>query len=451
MEAPNTITDNAAPSSSKVFNVRDHGAAGDGQALDTGAVQRALDACGEAGGGRVLLSPGTYLCATLHLRSGVELHLEEGAVLLGTPDKDAYLGPRGEGNRWLHALILGEDVQGVAFRGRGVIHGNNVRDPRGEEGMRGPHTILLRGCRDVRLEDITIRHSANYAFLFYACEQVRVEAVTFEGGWDGVHFRDLDGKWNRDVRISGCRFYTGDDSIAGACIEDAVIENCLINSSCNGVRLIGPARRWSMSNCRFFGPGLYPHITQGRHNMLAGLLLHPSAWDPWPGPLEEVRFHDIEMENVQAAFHITLLPGNTGEAIAIERLKATLCGAGQTASSVESWGEEPFGQVSLRDIEIVADGGGGEEAARLPIEMPGKGVRRLPAWGFYARRVASLSMERVRLAARAPDARRALLLDAVERLQWDDGASDEGQAPAPPHLEGVAAETGMRAPPIARA
>ena len=48
-----------------VFNVRDHGATGDGKSLDTAAIQKALDACGEAGGGTVLLPPGTYLSRPL--------------------------------------------------------------------------------------------------------------------------------------------------------------------------------------------------------------------------------------------------------------------------------------------------------------------------------------------------------------------------------------------------
>ena len=55
--------------------------------------------------------------------------------------------------------------------------------------------------------------------------------------------------------------YTGDDCIAGHYIEDAVIENCLINSSCNGVRLIGPARRLTFAHCEFFGPGRFEHRT----------------------------------------------------------------------------------------------------------------------------------------------------------------------------------------------
>src|ERR1700741_5415848 len=66
------------------WNVRDFGAAGDGAKLDTQAIQTAIDRCSGQGGGTVVIPPGRYLTGTLMLTSGVRLHLEEGAMLLGS-------------------------------------------------------------------------------------------------------------------------------------------------------------------------------------------------------------------------------------------------------------------------------------------------------------------------------------------------------------------------------
>jgi polygalacturonase len=75
---------------SRVFNVRDRGARGDGKSLDTAAIQQSLDACGDAGGGTVLLPPGTYLSRPLVLRTKTTLLVEKGATLLATDDPADY-------------------------------------------------------------------------------------------------------------------------------------------------------------------------------------------------------------------------------------------------------------------------------------------------------------------------------------------------------------------------
>ena len=73
-----------------VFSVRDYGAVGDGKALDTAAINKALEACAAAGGGQVRLPPGRYLSGTVHLKSNVVLFLDAGATLVGSPDLDQY-------------------------------------------------------------------------------------------------------------------------------------------------------------------------------------------------------------------------------------------------------------------------------------------------------------------------------------------------------------------------
>jgi len=404
------------------FPVTRFGVVADDEAPDTAAIQAAIDACGQAGGGRVLFPPGTCLSGTLRLRSGVELHLPQGARLAGVKNLDTYAGfqalegePKLPQSRWHRGLIVGENLHNIALTGTGVIDGNHVFDPQGEEKMRGPHTVLLGHCRGVTLRDLTIRDSANYAFFFLHSQQVRVENAVFEGGWDGVHFRGSPAAWNRDVRITGCRFFTGDDSIAGHYVEDGVVEDCVINSSCNGVRLIGPARRLSFSKCEFYGPGKFEHRTSGRTNMLAALCLQPSAWGQQVGPLEDVSARDLTIRDVSCAFHVVVRPGNTARKLTFERVQAT--GVYRAAASVESWGEPTFADVVFRDVQIEYTGGGTADDATLPVRQPGVDARKLPAWGFFVRGVHDLTLERVSLTLREPDRRPVLMADNVELLR----------------------------------
>src|SRR5436190_3966756 len=74
----------------RIFDVREHGAKGDGKSLDTAAIQKALDACGKGGGGTVLLPAGTYLSRPLVIRTKTKLLVESGATLRATDEPADY-------------------------------------------------------------------------------------------------------------------------------------------------------------------------------------------------------------------------------------------------------------------------------------------------------------------------------------------------------------------------
>ena len=73
------------------YNVIDFGAHS-GEALQTKAIQQAIDACFISGGGRVTIPAGVYPVSTLRLRSNVELYLCSGAYLEGSRNCEDYLG-----------------------------------------------------------------------------------------------------------------------------------------------------------------------------------------------------------------------------------------------------------------------------------------------------------------------------------------------------------------------
>jgi len=408
-----------------VFNIRDYGAVGDGKTLDTPAINKAIEDCAAAGGGQVLLPPGRYLSGTVHLKSHVTLFLEAGATLVGTTDLDQYQYPKipdfmpeAKWGKWHRGLIVGDGLQDIAIAGQGVIDGNKVFDPTGEERMRGPHTFLFVNCRKVTVRDVSFVDSANYAMLFHVSSQVEVRNVTFSGGWDGVHFRGAPNHPCRDVRIIGCQFFTGDDSIAGRYWENTLISDCIVNSSCNGIRLIGPATHLIINNCLFYGPGVHPHRTSDRHNMLAGINLQPGGWDATEGALDDVLISDITMHNVSTPFHFTLKSGNTAGNILVNRVTAT--GVYLAASAIESWAETKFMNVVFRDVTVEYKGGGTLEDARKDVKSPGTDARPLPAWGFHARNVQNLQFDNVRLRFEKEDLRPVLICTGVDRLILED-------------------------------
>ena len=104
----------AKPSSLPVLNIRDFGAVPDGKTLCTAAVQRAIDACGQAGGGTVYVPPGTFLTGTLVLRSNVTLYLEAGATLLGSARIEDYAPQH---------VLYAKGAQNIGLAGPGTIDG----------------------------------------------------------------------------------------------------------------------------------------------------------------------------------------------------------------------------------------------------------------------------------------------------------------------------------------
>jgi hypothetical protein len=406
------------------FNVRDFGAKGDGATLDTAAIQQAIEACAAAKGGEVLLPPGRYLSGTVHLRDHVTLWLAAGAILKGTTNLALYqppvvpaFMPDAKWGKWHRALIVAESVADVAVAGQGVIDGSKVFDPTGEEHMRGPHMIAFVGCRGFTLRDVSLVDSGNYAVFFQASDDVDVRHVKIRGGWDGVHFRGAPGHWCHNVNIIGCEFYTGDDAIAGSYWDNVVISGCVVNSSCNGLRLIGPATRLIVHDCLFYGPGQQPHRGSNRYNMLSGIILQPGAWDKTDGPLDEVFLANNSMRDVASPVTIWTKPGNPVGRITISGLNAT--GVYRAAISVESWSDLPISNVVVRNVTVEFAGGGKADAAKQSVKGLGVDARPLPAWGVYARNVEQLTLEDVRLSLAKDDPRPVILADHVGALNVD--------------------------------
>jgi len=407
------------------FNVLDYGARGDGQTLGTEAINKAVEACATAGGGQVMIPAGRYFSGTIHLRSHVTLFLSAGAVLLGTTNLTAYqqptipeFMPEARWGKWHRALLVGENLEDVAIIGPGLIDGQKVYDPTGEEHMRGPHTINLVGCKGVTLRDFSIVDSANYAIFFQLSDNVELRGLTITGGWDGIHFRGAPGHPCRNVDIINCRFYTGDDSVAGRYWDKVVISGCILNSSCNGLRLIGPATGLLVEHCLFYGPGRRPHRSGGRTNMLGGIILQPGAWDRTEGLLDQVVLADNTMNNVAAPITLWTKPGNPVGRVTVSGLNAT--GVYRAALSVENWGDAAITNVVVRNASIEFEGGGTEEQGRQSVRGPGVDPRPLPAWGLYARKVQQLTLEDVRLSLLQADHRPVVRAEQVEQLTLDN-------------------------------
>jgi len=270
-----------------------HGATPDDDSPDTAAIQSAIDAAGKAGGGAVRIPKGRYVSGGLVLKDNLRLVFEKGAVLQGSADCNDYGGKA----RWDDALIKGENLQGIRIEGPGTIDGADCVNPKGEEGFRGPHGILLTGCRDIVIRDVAIERTGNYAVLCRNCAGAEIRNVAFRGGHDGVHAQACS-----KFAIRDCDFQTGDDCLAGCDNAGFEVSGCRINSSCNGFRL--GCLDLLVKDCRFWGPGEYVHRVSrqkggpGRTNMLSAFV-HFAPKDRNPRlPSDRWVVRDCTVDNV---------------------------------------------------------------------------------------------------------------------------------------------------------
>ncbi|HJR80657.1 MAG TPA: glycoside hydrolase family 28 protein [Anaerolineales bacterium] len=297
------------------FNVRDHGAAGDGQILDSAAIQAAIDACAMQGGGTVYLSPGRYLTGSLFLRSHITLHLDSGAVILGSENAEDYplIHSRWEGmHQDTHAPLIGGDhLQNIAVTGRGTIDGrgavwwkakqeNTLSHPR-------PRLISFSDCSNVLIEGITAINSPSWTVNPVHCQNVNIHAITIINPADSPNTDGINPDSCRLVRISDCYISVGDDCITlksgnehehpdrYAPCRDIAITNCTLERGHGGVvigsEMSGGVKNVVISNCVFIGTdrGIRIKSRRGRG-----------------GTIEDIRVSNLIMDGVLCPFTMNL-------------------------------------------------------------------------------------------------------------------------------------------------
>ncbi len=110
------------------YNIKDYGAVGDGTTVNTKFIQAAIDDCSENGGGKVIVPEGIFCTGTILIKDGVNLHLADGAKLLGSDNPNDYINidPFTDAvNQERGKCLVGiRKVSGVSITGSGSIDGS---------------------------------------------------------------------------------------------------------------------------------------------------------------------------------------------------------------------------------------------------------------------------------------------------------------------------------------
>ena len=245
----------AAPSG--YFNVKEFGAKGDGVNIDSHAINAAIDAASEAGGGTVYFPAGTYSSYSIRLKNNISLFLDYGAVLkAAVPNADeAYDLPEPNDSKyqdfghshWKNSLIWGIGLHDVSILGFGLIDGTEGIT-RGQERMNGfpaaNKAIALKECRNVTIRDISMLMCGHFAMLLTGVDNLTIDNVKCDTNRDAF---DIDCCAN--VRVSNCFVNSlNDDGIVlksswglgyAKATENVTITNCQVSGYDPGTLLDG--------------------------------------------------------------------------------------------------------------------------------------------------------------------------------------------------------------------
>jgi glycosyl hydrolase family 28 len=428
----------------------------DGVTLNTRSIQYAVDYIHDRGGGRLVFEVGRYLTGSIHLKSDVGLQLKEGAVLLGSLnpfdyDKDEFT-----------ALLLADSQHNISVSGKGMIDGQGravatnivalahsgvIRDPlvsdRPNEANR-PMLVYFRRCSEVTMKGITLANAASWVETYDQCSGLTIDSIRV----------DSKAYWNNDgmdivdcsrVRVTGCLVDAADDGIClkshdpTASCTDVLVRDCTIRSSANAIKF-GTVSRGGFRNIR---------------------ILHNSVYDTYRSALALEAVDGAEIRDIVAD---SLTAVNTGNALFIRigarsgsrestiadvtiRHFSIRIAAGKADSGYPYEGpveDQPrnispivltglpgalLQDIRLEDVTVRYPGGGNpfiasrdpaDSVPELPAKYPEFSMfRELPAWGLYIRHASGIQVKNLQLYCASKDYRTAIVLDDVERANWE--------------------------------
>ena len=255
---------------SAFVSITDHGA--HPGAKCTQAIQAAIDKVA-ATGGTVYVPPGRYESGMIVLRSGVTLHVDPAATIVGSGDIADYpRNPKANTHEHdHHFLVYAEDAEDIAITGGGIIDGNGPAfwdEPapgRQWHRARSPRVIPMlefRRCRRLRLENIRIHNSPGWTVHPFCCDDVTFRGVRVDNHMFGPNTDGFDIDGCRDVFITDCHLRCGDDAIIikatpqARSTERVVITNCICHSNCIGIGIgqetESDVRQITVSNCTIY-------------------------------------------------------------------------------------------------------------------------------------------------------------------------------------------------------
>lgn len=425
------------------YNIVNYGAVNDTTQLSTAAVQKAIDACSAAGGGRVVVPTGNYKIGTIILKSNVHMHLEQGATLYGSTDLKDYLPMKTDyvslrTQTETIQLIFADKATNVVIDGFGTIDGRGRSFKKlswNDEGITRPHLLRFIQSSDITLRDITLKNSGCWMQHYLACDRVKIDGIkVFNRNNYNNDALDLDGC--HEVVVSNMFADSDDDAITLKSTSPRLCENiriadCVVSSHCNAIKL-GTETNGGFRNINISGIVVKPSYDQ--KEKFFGQWIGSSAISLEivdGGVLENVNVSDITIEGTESPIFVRLANRARGykEGVPVTKVgkingihlsNIQIRNAGSMGCSITGIPGHEVENVWLNNITIHHKGGvTAADMAKINESIKDEKEKEypestmwgnLPAKGFFVRHARNIKFNNIEVITEQPDDREVIVI-----------------------------------------
>lgn len=426
------------------YNIVNYGAVNDTTQLSTAAVQKAIDACSAAGGGRVVVPTGNYKIGTIILKSNVHMHLEQGATLYGSTDLKDYLPMKTDyvslrTQTETIQLIFADKATNVVIDGFGTIDGRGRSFKKlswNDEGITRPHLLRFIQSSNITLRDITLKNSGCWMQHYLACDRVKIDGIkVFNRNNYNNDALDLDGC--HEVVVSNMFADSDDDAITLKSTSPRLCENiriadCVVSSHCNAIKL-GTETNGGFRNINISGIVVKPSYDQ--KEKFFGQWIGSSAISLEivdGGVLENVNVSDITIEGTESPIFVRLANRARGykEGVPVTKVgkingihlsNIQIRNAGSMGCSITGIPGHEVENVWLDNITIHHKGGvTAADMAKINESIKDEKEKEypestmwgnLPAKGFFVRHARNIKFNNIEVITEQPDVREVIVKD----------------------------------------
>lgn len=435
------------------LDVTRFGAKGDGIQDDTHFIQAAIMACPV--NSRVYFPAGTYRITSLFLKSHIRMELAKGAELLADTDRtrfpvfpgmiesydetDEYNLGTWEGNPlpMFSGIICGIGVEDVVLYGEGVINGgaskeNWWKNPKLMNIAFRPRLFFISGCRNITLQGLKFCNSPSWTLHPYFSNDLKFIGLTVENPADSPNTDGLDPESCKNVDILGVRFSLGDDCIAVKSgkiymgkkhktpSENLHIRQCLMENGHGAVTLgsemAGGVVNLTVEDCIFRhtdrGLRIKTRRGRGKDAILSNIIFRNLTLDHVMTPLVVNAFYfcdpDGKTQYVQSREPYPVDDRTPSiKKMVFENLECTNCHV--AAGYFDGLPEQKIEEIIMKNISISY-----AENPKYDVPAMSEGVEKSSKRGLFARNVAKLTLDHVKIEGQSGEAYEFIGVDEIE-------------------------------------